>query len=245
MLLDVADVGILISLGAFGTAVYGIFERGRAANRAERLRLTSIIESLAETRSKLVELVANGETSGNRVEVLHAQQELLSQQAVSLIRKYELTITSAECRELAFNLEEIGFREDAEAIWQLAQETAPAEGKTQLLFASRGYAWYLFRSQRQEEAREIVQEVLSKYPGENDNERLMRAETLEVWAGWEIGFQDPDAAIVASIRNEINELATSCVTPRIRAVAMRCASNVNAIQRAAQASGGHTAEESS
>src|SRR5215472_15646170 len=106
--LDIAIASVLISFGAFGTAVFGIFERGRAASRAERLRLASIIETLTEIRVKLAELVSAGQPNGNVIEALHARQELLSQQAVSLLQKHTLTITSAECRELAWHLEEVG-----------------------------------------------------------------------------------------------------------------------------------------
>jgi hypothetical protein len=242
MHLDVAVISVLISFGALGTAIYGIFERGRAASRAERVRLTAIIENLAETRGKLEELVSNNVTSGNKIEVLHSRQELLAQQAISLIRKHELTITSTECRELAYNLEEIGFREDAEAIWAMALENAPSEGDTQAFFASRGFAWFLFRSQRETEARQVLQEALSKYPTESDIDRSTRAETLRIWAGWEIDLQGPGVPIAADLSRQISDLADSCNSVRGRAMVMRNAFNMATIQSVPPASDGHAAD---
>src|SRR5258708_114153 len=118
MHLNLADLSVIISLAALGTAIYGIFERGRAARRAERIRLTSVIEELAKSRYQLVELASQGTVSGDIIEALHSRQELLGQQALSLLQKHSLEVTSSELRELAFDLEEAGFKEDASVMWE-------------------------------------------------------------------------------------------------------------------------------
>jgi hypothetical protein len=94
MVITVAEVSAVISLSALGTAIYGIFERGAAARRAERTRLTTIVENTAKARGELMKLSGEGVTTGNAVEIIHAQQELLAQQARSLIKDHRLTITS-------------------------------------------------------------------------------------------------------------------------------------------------------
>lgn len=224
--MDIAEFSAGVSFVALLAAVYGIFERGKAASRAERVRLTSIIEALGKTRGELVEIAMKGQLIGDMVEVLHSRQELLSQQARSLIQKYQLTITSSECREVAYNLSETGFHEDADGIWQLAIEYAKAEGRSQFLYARRGYAWFLFRVGREDEAREILKEVLSDYDEGNDSNRLVQAQTISTWAGWEVRNRGECTPIVAEFMRRIQELSGECSAPRMSEMVLQNAFTV-------------------
>jgi hypothetical protein len=226
MPLDLAEFSAGISFAALAIATYGIFERGKTASRAERVRLTTIVGELAKTRGELVDIAMKGQTIGDMIEVLHTRQELLSQQARSLIQGHELTITSSECREVAFNLAETSFNDDADAMWQLAVETAKAEGKTQLLYANRGYAWFLFSAGREDEAREILNELLSEYTEDNDSDRLVRAQTISTWAGWEVRTEGDSTPVIAEFSRQIIELANASTTPRTKQMVMQHAFTV-------------------
>jgi hypothetical protein len=215
---DTAQISVIIGLAAFGVAAYGIFERRRMASTSERIRLTSIVDEITQVRYSLTELGSKGTTSGNLVEAANSRIEILSQQALALTRQHEVTITSSECREVALGLEETGYLEDSDEMWELAQKRAQKEGDTQVLFAARGYAWFLFRSQREAEAREVLRQALSRHPTEIDSQRLAHAETLSIWATWEIETQGPGAEIVAELAQQINELADACTTPRGKAM---------------------------
>jgi uncharacterized 2Fe-2S/4Fe-4S cluster protein (DUF4445 family) len=101
MPITIAELTTGISSAALAVAAYGIIERGKAASRTERIRLTSIIDDLAKARYDLTELGSKGTLVGDLIEALHARQEVLSQQALSLVQKHSLEITSSELRELA------------------------------------------------------------------------------------------------------------------------------------------------
>jgi tetratricopeptide (TPR) repeat protein len=218
-----ADISVIISLCAFLVSGYGIIERGNAAKRAERLQLTDTVKDMINVRRQLVELVSEGITSGNAVEILSAQLEVLSQQALKLVKKHELEVTSTECREIAMSLEQAGFKENADDMWNLAQEYSPAEGGTQDLYASRGYAYFLFRNGHEDEARRLLREVLSLRPNENDSDRLARAQTLSSWLVWEIETQGPETPAVANLSSQIDELINTCTTARGRSMIARFA----------------------
>jgi hypothetical protein len=211
-------ITIIISVGAFLIAAYGIFERRLAARRSERLRLTAIAENMTQVRRELIELGEKKQTSGNIIEVINTRLEVLSQQALSLVQQHSLTITSTECREIAINLEQTGYREDAEFVWELARERAKKEGDTQELYVNRGYAYFLFRSERDAEAREILQEALSRHATNNDVQRAAHAETLRTWAVWETQLEGPGAQLVTELNNQLDELGRSFSTPRGKAM---------------------------
>jgi len=63
--MDTAQIiTIIISVGAFGVAAYGILERRLAARRSERIRLTTIVENMTQVRRDLVELSHQGGAFG-------------------------------------------------------------------------------------------------------------------------------------------------------------------------------------
>ena len=221
-------VSIIISIAAFLVAAYGIIERRMTATRSERIRLTTIVENLTQVRRSLTELAQQGQTSGGMVEVVNTRLEVLSQQALSLVQQHSLTVTSTECREIAFDLELTGYKEDADFMWGLAQERAKKEGDIQELYASRGYAYFLFRSDRATEARVILQEALSSYPNETDAQRLVKVETLKSWEIWEIEVEGSGAQMVTSLNEQLEELGHGFSTPRGKAM---FASSVGSINR--------------
>ena len=82
-------ISIIISVAAFGVAAYGIAERQVAAARAERIRLTTIVENMAQIRRELVEMSVRGENTGNTVEVISARLE-----GVRLFDRYQYFLIS-------------------------------------------------------------------------------------------------------------------------------------------------------
>jgi len=221
--ITVAEVSAVISLAALGTAVYGIFERGNAAKRAERVRLTTIVENLAKARRELVELASKGVMAGDFVETLSAQIEILAQQALSLVQENQLTVTSSECREIAMALEQAGFIDNAEAMWLLAGENGSIEGEVQEFYANRGFGYFLFRAGRADEARQTLQKALAKHTHDNDRDRTTHASTLYSWLMGELNVQGPEAPIVAELARQIDELINACSTPGGREMTARWA----------------------
>jgi hypothetical protein len=199
-------ISTLISLAAFGVAAYGITERRLGARRSERVRLTTIVENLTKVRLELLDLVAKGQTIGDVVEAVNARVEVLSQQALSLIQQHSLTVTSTECREVGYALQLAGYREDAEFMWDLACERAQKEGDTQVLYASRGYAYFLFYTQRESKAREILQETLSNHETDNESASLAHVLTLKQWVEYEVQAQGPEAELVLELTKQIVDL---------------------------------------
>jgi hypothetical protein len=211
--MNTALISTIISVAAFAVAAYGILERRKAASRAERIGLTTIIDELAQTRYQLTDVASKGTTKCDLIEALNTRIELLSQQAKSLIQEHALTITSTECREVAYCLKLAGYVEDSDDVWQVARDTARPEGRTQEFFANSGYAYFLFDTERADEAREILQVALSHHPTNTDSERISHASTPNAWVGWEIRTQGPEAPIVAELSQQIDELISACSTP--------------------------------
>lgn len=232
MVITVAEVSAVISLAALGTAIYGILERGNAAKRAERLRLTAIVENIVRARGEIVELVAAGIATGDKVEVINARMEMLAQQARSLLQEHHLTVTSTECRAIANAFEEAGFIDVADEIWLLARDKAREEGDIQELYSSRGYSWFLFRNQREEKARRILKEALSRLPNEKDSDRVVRAQTLRIWLGWEFDIDGTTSSAVTKLSRQIDEVINACVTARGKNMASVWAYSATAIEQA-------------
>jgi Helix-turn-helix domain of resolvase len=203
---------LAISFLALLVAGYGIIERRQSSNRADRLRLSVITGELATIRLQLVETAAEGYTMGDRIEALNSRVELLAQQALALISEHALTVTSTECREVALALENSGYRDDSEDIWLLAQEHAHREGPTQDLYATRGFAYFLFREERIQKARELLGKGIDAHTIMNDNDRLQVALTLRQWAVWEQVTSDNGSEFVKQLHTRIELLAAQCTT---------------------------------
>jgi hypothetical protein len=215
--MDIAQISVIISASAFVVAAYGILERRITARRAERIRLTTIVEDLTKTRLELYELASNGITMGDRIEALNTRLEVLSQQALSLIRQHSLTITSTECREVAFDLMQAGYQDNAEFMWNLARERAQKEGGIQALFASRGYAYFLFHTQREDEAREILRNALSDYAADTEPQRLQHIQTLRQWILFEYQTEGPQSNSAHQLEKQVAELGKTFTTEGAKA----------------------------
>jgi hypothetical protein len=228
--LTLADLSVVVSLAALATAVYGIFERGNAARRAERIRLTTIVENIVSVRRELVESVSKGITVGDVVEVMNTRLEVLSQQALSILQTTKLPVTSVECRELALALEGSGFNDDAEYVWLRAKESSQKEGDIHELYANRGFAYFLFRRERESEARNILEEALSRHTHHKDSDRVAHAETLRTWLTWELGIQGSGAPIISKLSRQINGLINECSTSRGKEMTSRWAYDPTTIE---------------
>jgi len=167
------------------------------------------VENLTKVRLELLELVAKGQTIGDVVEAVNTRVEVLSQQALSLIQEHSLTVTSTECREVAYALYLAGYQDDAEFMWGLARERAQKEGDTQELYAGRGYAYFLFNTQRESEAREILQEGLSNHETNTESASLAHTLTLKQWIYYEAQAQGPEAKLVAELTERAARLESN------------------------------------
>jgi hypothetical protein len=207
--MTVGAIGVAISFLAFIIAGYGVVERRNAANRADRVRLTEITADLAELRLKRAELPG---LRVGEIEALNSRIALLAQQATSLIRSHEISLTSAECREVATCLDLSGYPIESEEMWELTRENARAEGNRHTIYADRGFAYFLFRDGRVREARELLNEVASKFQPSTDGDRLTQASTLLTWRTLEIDGPEDDPDIQEDLRRRIEKVAATCVT---------------------------------
>ena len=212
--------------------IWDFGERECRQKSESAFRLTAIVENIVKARGEIVELAAADITAGDRIEVINARMEMLAQQARSLLQEHHLHVTSTECREIAAAFEEAGFIDVVDEIWLVARDKAREEGDIQELYSSRGYSWFLFRNQRKEEARRILQEALSRLPKEKDSDRLVRAQTLRIWLGWEIDIDGPTSAAVTRLRGQIDEAINACVTPRGKQMASKWKYSANAMEQA-------------
>jgi hypothetical protein len=117
---------------------------------------------------------------------------------------------------MALAFEEVGFIDFADEMWLNACVKGEKEGNVQELYSRRGYAWFLFRQQQVDDAREIIREALAKVTTETDRDRLVIAETLRVWINWEIGISGGVTPVVVELGRRIDELIAACVTARGR-----------------------------
>ena len=204
-------VSFVISLFALLVAAYGIYERRSAAARVERVRLSAITDDLEKLK---LELIAEAESVGDRVEALHSRMELLAQQGLSLLREHGVHANSTECRSLAYLLDEISYTDDANEVWVDAVKQSWSEGNIQILYATRGYSYYLFRHGRQDEARQRLNSATNRIPPTDDVGRLLLAETFSSWAYWEARMFQPDRGVVNNLLERIRTLANECESPR-------------------------------
>ncbi|MBM0275786.1 hypothetical protein [Micromonospora tarensis] len=215
--MELSLLSFAISFAALLVAAYGILERHQVARRADRLRLTVITGELAELLEGLVKAEI---TTGDLVENVHTRMEVLAQQALSLIRAHEVSLTSAELRVIAVALEETGYNEASEGIWGVAGETARSEGRRQMVYANRGHAYFLFRRHREVEARTLLEATLSQVAASSDDERLVRLETFAHWRVWEAEVAGPQSREVADLGERIDRILQEFSTSRGRAMAL-------------------------
>jgi len=213
-----AIYSLIISVVALSVAIYGVFERRQAANRADRLRLSVITGEMAGLGFELVKMASEGHRVGDRVEAMHTRIELLGQQALTLMDAHAPTLTSTECRQIALALEESGYRDNAGEVWRRALEIAGREGATQRLFARRGYAYFLFRNERPDEARDLLRTGLEEHEVMDDTDRAAHAQTLFHWSVWEAGTSDSSPETERALRARVAALESQCTTPRGRAM---------------------------
>ena len=210
--MDTAQISVEISGLAFLAAAYGVLERRLAARRAERIRLTAITADLTKTRLDLYEFAEKGIKMGDMIEALNTRLEVLSQQALSLIQQHSLTVTSTECREVAFDLMQTGYHDDAEFMWNLARERAQKEGDTQVFFAGRGFAYFLFNTNREDEARDVLREAFSSYGSDTDEQRIQRVQTLRQWILFERQAEDTQSELAQNLMKQVAELEKTFTT---------------------------------
>jgi hypothetical protein len=160
------QAGVLaISLVALAVSLYGIVDRRGVAHRSERLRFMTLVEDLQRR------------PDGENAEIPAVQAFLLQRTLHD--------VTSPEYRTLGAALSRSGYPAEAEQCWREALVEAEDEGPTQVLFAHRGYALFLFAAGRPEEGREHMWLGLKAIGSNDDTARIHRIRTYKYWAAEE------------------------------------------------------------
>lgn len=203
---------ILISLAALALSIYSVVERRHAAQEAERLRFTVIIDELNSLQLEHIQATTDLQT-GDITAAINARRELLGAQALVLLRHFRDRITSPEYRTLAHALDRAGYPADADNTWRLAIEAA--DGMTQTLFAHRGYAYSLFASGRLDDARAQMKSALSAVGCADDTAQVHRITTLIHWSQAERDAS-PRSPIARRLRTEAFQATSEVHAVQIR-----------------------------
>ena len=182
---------IIISVFALAVSAYGILERKDVARRLERIRLSELLDSLNQVD---LELARANERSGTPIIVLNARNELLAQQVLSILPKFQQETTSTEMRTLAHGLAHANYWDQAELAWEWAESAARREGPIQQILALRGRAYYLFKNNKATEARAKLIEAQNLNPLTGDGYRSIAATTLLDWSSYELALGDRSRA---------------------------------------------------
>ena len=182
-------ITLCISGIALIVAVYGIFERGVATRRALRIRLTELIDELAQIDGDQ-QVYEQDDTKSEPMKVAlrdgnATRRALLAAQAVDILAKYKRRITIPEYSILAAALR--GTSNTAGQRDILEQSIAKMEGETPFQQASawRGWAWFNFEHGRLDTARKAVRRSLDVRPTVDDVVRNEAAVTLLGWFEYE------------------------------------------------------------
>jgi hypothetical protein len=204
--MQAADIPALaISLAALAVALYGIAERRGAIRRAERLRFVTLIDDLNNLRLEHLQPTTYLDFDDLGIAVSE-RAELLAVQAFTLQRRL-IDITSPEYRTLAFALGHTGYPADADQMWRESIHAAEDEGPTQLLYAHRGYAYFLFQTGRLGKARDQMGSALEAIGSADDTARVHQIRTLKYWAGDE-RVADPTSGRAAELLKRADQTMT-------------------------------------
>jgi hypothetical protein len=184
---------LAVSLVALAVSLYGIAERSSATRRAERLRFLTLIDDL------------NGLLAENPRD-FDTHVELLALQAFGL-QKRLTDITSPEYRTLADAIGRSGLPAEADQMWRAAIDAAEDEGRTQALFAHRGYAFFLFSSGRWEKGRDQMGLALEAIGSADDTARVHQIRTFKYWANDE-RIADPTGGRATELLKRADQTVT-------------------------------------
>ncbi|GAA0564183.1 hypothetical protein GCM10010172_54530 [Paractinoplanes ferrugineus] len=201
---------LLISVCALALAIYGVLERRRDVRRSEWLRLTAAIADLDALSFEQLK-TPDGLNAGDFTNAVNSRREILSFHALALLPKFQKQVTSSELRVLAYALSRAGFPSEAERIWIRATTAAKSEGPTQVLFAHRGYAYFLYSGGRTDDGRAQMRQAIDA-AGHDDDLLAKAVETLKFWA-----VEEAPGDFVDDLHSEAKSLAARIRAPRIRA----------------------------
>jgi len=208
-------ISILISGAAFCVALYGILERGLAARRALRVRLTELIDDLVQidVSQRLLdhdqgkpEDVKAAVRDGNAL-----RRALLAAQAVDILFKYKRRITIPEYVSLAEALRETSDTTGQRRVLEAAVAELKAESPFQQAAAWRAWAWFNFQQGHVEIARKAVRRSLDIRHPVDDITRHEKLVTLLSWFDYEFQTNPAERSSWTAV---INEAET--VVPEIR-----------------------------
>jgi hypothetical protein len=108
-------------------------------------------------------------------------------QSYAMMRRRSLRrdVSSPEFRTLAFALGRVGYRKEAEQMWREATRAARQEGATGMLYAHRGFAYFLFGEARLDEGRVEMELALEAIGSADDAARVHQIKTLKFWSNAE------------------------------------------------------------
>jgi len=181
---------IAISLGAVALALALVSivltlrrEEGDRA-RAFRQDLSRIIQELSSARAEEQSLVRSGATEHEGVhlqrwQLLWQRMDLLVRRATCLVSARPQLATDIDYVILAQALHLSRMWDRAERAWQEAVERAPSPDYRALNL--RGYAEFLFATDRKEEGRKAYRKALGSLPSNTDSNRYVNGYTYQLW----------------------------------------------------------------
>lgn len=188
---------LVISGLALLIAAYGIVERRRAAYAALRVRITELLDSVAALNVEegeygeahpALSLDAERRVSGS----FAARRALLTYQALALLERLRAghrvrglwspyRLTAPEHGALAYNLSYLCDSDEADSQWRDAVAVARNRTTRKTLAAMQnGYAAFLFRERRSEEARTWYRRAIDAYPDTEEG----RSDKFDACVDW-------------------------------------------------------------
>jgi hypothetical protein len=200
-------ITLIISGLALAISIYGIYERRSATDRALRIRLTELIDELAEIGVDDLRLGYSGKTEAE-VQILRNasanRRWMLAVQAVDLLERYRGLVTPAELMNLAGVQHAISDTTTERDLW----EKAVAQSKKATMFtqsaAWRGLAWCCFDQGDLDRARLAIQHSLEARPPVDDVVRLERLEVLFSWFDYEWRENPTDLGYLTPVLEQID-----------------------------------------
>jgi tetratricopeptide (TPR) repeat protein len=189
-------ITLLISGLALTISIYGIYERRSATHRAFRIRLTELIDGLAQLNVSSRMYLDDPARSETQISAFRAaaadRRALLAAQATDILGKYGGRVTVPEYVNLASALHEFGDYDNERHLWEKAV-AARKETPTNMQAAWRGLAWCCFEQGDLDRARMATLRALEVKPESTDRTRLENLETIFMW--FEAEFHEDPANV--------------------------------------------------
>jgi hypothetical protein len=182
-------ITLVISAVALIVAIYGVLERGLATRRALRIRLTEIIDSLAQIDTDEQVYAQDASKSAEMKTALRSanatRRALLAAQAVDTLARYGRRITIPEYVVLASALRGTSDTSGERKVLSEAVADLRKENAFQQSAAWRTWAWFNFEQGDVETGRRSIRRSFATLSPIDDFQKLERFDSLLSWFEFE------------------------------------------------------------